>query len=277
MNVRAIKTIAKKDLLEVMQNKSAWISMIVVPTLFVIIMPLVFILVPTNISGSADAFLSDNDLKSFLASMPPSFVNTISGLDEIQSAIVIFIGYLFAPFFLIFPIMFSSIIASESFAGEKERKTLEALLYTPASNTELFLGKSLAAFVPAVIITWVSFLIYTAVVNIASYPLFRRVWFPLPVWYPLIFWVTPALATLAIAVTVLISSKTQTFMGAYQLSASLVIVVLGLLVGQISGILYLDILAEILVGIVFWIISFGLLSICIKGFNRYRLIQGIKQ
>ena len=276
MNLRSIKTIAKKDLLEVKQNKSAWISMIVVPTIFIIIMPLVFILVPSNLSGSADAFPSDSDLIFFLENMPPSFVNAIAGLDEIQTVIVIFIGFFFAPFFLIFPIMFSSIIASESFAGEKERKTMEALLYTPASNSELFLGKSMAAFVPAVIITWISFLIYTAVVNIASYPFFGRLWFPLPVWYPLIFWVTPALATLAIAVTVLISSKTQTFMGAYQLSASLVIVVIGLLAGQISGILYLDILTGILVGVVFWLISIGLLSICIKGFNRYNLIQGIK-
>ena len=276
MNFRSIKTIAKKDLLEVKQNKSVWISMIVVPTIFIIIMPLAFILIPSNLSSSSNALLSDSDLRFFLESMPPSFVDAIAGLDEIQSAIVIFIGFFFAPFFLIFPIMFSSIIASESFAGEKERKTMEALLYTPASNSELFLGKSLAAFVPAVIITWVSFLIYTVVVNIASYPLFGRIWFPLSVWYPLIFWVTPALATLAIAVTVLISAKTQTFMGAYQLSASLVLVVVGLLAGQISGILYLDILTGILVGVVFWIVSIGLLSICIKGFNRYKLIQGIK-
>ena len=36
----------------------------------------------------------------------------------------IFLGYLFAPMFLIMPLMLSSIIAAESFAGERERKTL---------------------------------------------------------------------------------------------------------------------------------------------------------
>ena len=274
MNIKIIKTIAVKDLLEVKQNKSAWITMLVVPLLLVIILPLAFILVPANISSSNGMPFTENEIGLFLDNMPVSFATTFNGLDELQIGIVLLLGYIFAPFFLIFPLMFSSVIASESFAGEKERKTLEALLYTPASDSELFLGKSLAAFIPAVFITWFSFIIYTLVVNIASFQFFERIWFPLSSWYPLIFWVTPAMAVLAIAVTVLISAKTQTFMGAYQTSASLVIIVLGLLAGQISGILYLDILTGMIVGSIFWVISLCLFVICIRGFNRQKLVQG---
>ena len=274
MNHRIIKTIAIKDLLEVKQNKSAWISMIVVPLIIVIILPLAFILIPNNIDNASEIVFTSNDLQFFLKSMPDSFTRTLNGLDNFQTGIVLLLGYIFAPFFLIFPLMFSSVIASESFAGEKERKTLEALLYTPVPDKELFLGKVFAAFIPAVLITWASFFIYCVVINASSFQIFNKLWFPLPSWYPLIFWVAPAMSLLAIAVTVLISAKTQTFMGAYQTSASLVVIVVGLIGGQISGILYLDVITGFLVGLIFWAIAIVLTNICIRKFNRFQLIQG---
>jgi ABC-type transport system involved in multi-copper enzyme maturation permease subunit len=44
-----------------------------------------------------------------------------------------------------FPVSFSLVIALESFVGEKERNTLEALLSTPITDGALYLGKLLAA------------------------------------------------------------------------------------------------------------------------------------
>jgi len=191
-----ITAIIKKDLLEVKGNRAAWMPMLIVPLLFVLLIPLALILIPTQMDISPQTLTSDSDMQGFLNNMPAAMKATLQGLDEIQNMIVMVLGYLFAPFFLIFPLMFSTVIAAESFAGERERKTIEALLYTSASDRELFVGKLLAALIPAVGITWVAFLGYTLVVNAAAYPLFNRLWFPLPGWYPLIFWVTPALALL---------------------------------------------------------------------------------
>ncbi len=123
------------------------------------------------------------------------------------------LGYFFAPFFLIMPLMYATVIAAESFAGERERKTIEALLYTPATDLELFLGKTLAAFIPAVVITVGSFLAYSVVLNAVSWPLMQRIWFPLVNWYPLIFWVAPAIALLGITATVLISRQSADLHG----------------------------------------------------------------
>lgn len=44
-----------------------------------------------------------------------------------------------------FPASFSLVIALETFVGEKERKSLEPLLAAPLTNTQLYLGKMLAA------------------------------------------------------------------------------------------------------------------------------------
>ena len=46
-------------------------------------------------------------------------------------------------FFLIVPIMASSVMAASSFVGEKEKHTLETLLYSPLSLRQLFQSKVL--------------------------------------------------------------------------------------------------------------------------------------
>ena len=51
---------------------------------------------------------------------------------------------------------------------------MEALLYSPTSDTELFLGKVLAAVVPAISISWITYIVYIIVVNAASLKLMRN-------------------------------------------------------------------------------------------------------
>ena len=274
MNWNHITAVAQKDLIEVRQNRSVWAPMVIVPLIFIIILPLALILIPTQMNISPQAIASDSDLKIFLEKMPPAMTASLQGLDDFQSMLVLMLGYMFAPMFLIFPLMFSTVIAAESFAGERERKTIEALLYTPASDRELFFGKMLAALSPAILISWGSFLLYILVLNTAGYPIFHRLWFPLATWYPLIFWITPALAVLGTSVTVLISAKMPTFMGAYQTSASLVVLVIGLLVGQISGVLYLTVGVTLALGVLLWAVAVGLTYIAVRNFNRKKLLVG---
>ncbi len=272
MNTQRILAIAQKDLLEVRQNRYAWLPMIIVPILFVLILPLAMILIPPRLQLSPQELASQSDLEFFLQNMPSSMAQVLTGLDEFQSMVLIMLGYLFAPFFLIFPLMFSTVIAAESFAGERERKTMEALLYTPASDSELFLGKVLAALAPAIGISWGSFILYALVLNIAGYPLFGYIWFPLPSWWPLILWITPALALLGTAATVLISARVHTFMGAYQTSASLVVLVVALLIGQFSGVVYLSVGIGLLIGLVLWLVAAGLTTLAVRSFHRHTLL-----
>lgn len=272
MNPTIVLAIVRKDLLEVRQNKSAWMPMIIVPLVFVVILPLAFILIPTQMSLSPEALGSDEDLQLFLQNMPAAMSAQLAGLNELQQMLLLVLGYLFAPMFLILPLMFAAVIAAESFAGERERKTLEALLYTPASDSELFLGKTLTAFAPAVLVSWVSFAVYTLVLNGAGYAVFGRLWFPLPAWYPLIFWITPSLALMGIALTVLISARTPSFMGAYQMSGALVLLPLALMFGQIGGVLYLSVGVGLALGALLWLAAAALTWVSARGFKRSRLL-----
>lgn len=271
MNWRSIWAIALKDLKEVRQNKAAWGPAIIVPLIFAVLMPVVMIVVPQTIPVE-DVQRELGDIDTMLKNMPPALSAIFNGKSLEQMFIIYMTAFMLAPLFLIMPLMFSTVVGSDSFVGERERKTMEALLYAPTSDMELFLGKVLAAVLPAIGLSWLSYLVYIIVVNAASYPLFGRIWFPLASWWPMMFWLTPALAVLGISATVLISSRVKTFMEAYQMSASLVVLVLALVIGQVSGVLFLGVGTVMLIGLFVWLVDALLIYLSVSRFNRSALI-----
>jgi ABC-2 type transport system permease protein len=274
MNWRSIRAIALKDFKEVRQNKAAWIPALVIPLVFALGMPLLFVGLPQLIPVE-DMAREMGDMQDFIVRMPVNVQQIFAATSLEQGFVIYMTGFLLAPMFLIMPLMFSSIIGADSFVGERERKTMEALLYTPASDGTLFMGKIIASVVPAILLSWLSYALYIVVVNAASWPLFGRIWFPLPAWWPLMFWLTPAISLLGMAATVLISSRVRTFMEAYQLTGSLVVLVLALMVGQISGVLFLGVVSTFLIGTLVWVVDAALIYISVGTFNRTSLIAKI--
>jgi len=273
MNRRILRTIVVKDLKEVRQNRAAWIPAIIIPLVFVILIPLLIILVPSLFGLSMTSLVSDSGPVGMMRAKIPELASRLAGLDELQTWVVLMTGYLFAPFMLVMPLMLSTIVGAESFVGEKERKTIEALIYTPATDGELFVGKMLASVAPAVAVAWLSFLVYGVVVNAAAWPVMGRIWFPPVTWWPLMVWVTPAIATLGMAVTVLISARVNTFMEAYQMSASLVVLVLALVAGQVTGVLYLSVGMALAVGALLWVVDAVLIWLGIGNLRRETLLS----
>lgn len=272
MNWHSIWAIARKDLREVSQNKAAWGPAIALPLIFAIAMPTLFSLVPRFVPvGELQQQLGD--VETLLKNLPPTVQVIFNGLRLEQMFVLYMTAFLLAPLFLIMPLMFSTVVGADSFVGERERKTLEALLYSPATDVELFVGKVLAAVIPAIALSWLTYFVYIIVVNVASYGLFQRIWFPLPTWWPMLFWLTPAFALLGVSATVLISARVKTFMEAYQLSGSLVVLVLALVVGQLTGVLYLGVGTVMLTGTLIWIVDAILIRTGIRGFKRSMLIS----
>ncbi len=274
MNWRSIWAIARKDLMEVRQNKAAWGPAIIVPLIFAVIMPIFFVVLPQVIPVT-DVERELGDIQTLMNSLPPNVKLIFDGLKLEQMFVIYMAAFMFAPMFLIMPLMFSSVVGADSFAGERERKTMEALLYAPTSDLELFLGKVLAAVIPAVGISWITDVVYIIVVNTTSFPLFGKIWFPLAPWWPMMFWLTPALAVLGISATVLISSRVKTFMEAYQMSASLVVLVLALIIGQVSGVLFLGVEMVLVIGTAIWLVNAALIYVAVSQFKRSALIANL--
>jgi ABC-type Na+ efflux pump permease subunit len=271
MNWRSIRAIARKDLMEVFANRSVWAPVILLPLIIVIALPVLLIVLPTRVPQNR-MNIPDDLLPRLMGQLPVGLADVIAPLPPAQQISLLMVSTLFAPMLLTIPIMIASLIGANSFAGEKERKTLEALLYTPASDAELLYGKMLAAVIPAVLLSWVSFALYAVVVNAASWPLVGRVWFPTATWWPLMLWVTPAVAVMGLGLTVLISSKVNTFMEANQLSGLSVVLVVALVISQVSGVLFLGIGLTMLLGAAIWLVDAVIVTVAIKTFSRSSLI-----
>ena len=138
MNRRAMAAIIRKDLKVVAQSKAVLIPMIVLPLVLIIILPLILGLTVRSANPSDPNVAQITDL---LKTLPPGLLDEFQNLSIPDQALLYFLLYFFAPLFLILPLMVASVIAADSFAGERERKTLEALLYTPTSDMELYAAK----------------------------------------------------------------------------------------------------------------------------------------
>ena len=89
-----------------------------------------------------------------------------------------FLGFFMAPIYLLVLLIVSSVIAADTFAGERERKSLESLLYLPATDADLLVFKLVGAWIPAVSVGGIGFLLYGATVNVTGWPVMQRFFFP---------------------------------------------------------------------------------------------------
>jgi ABC-2 type transport system permease protein len=270
MNWRAIRALMRKDLTIVAQSKAVMIPLVVVPVILMIVLPVGAALLFGNETLAAEM---SGDMAMFTENLPDTIREEIAPYEtEAQQMLYLFLVYQFAPLFLVVPLMMANVIAADSFAGEKERKTLEALIYTPATDYELYASKLLTAWVPALVVTLLGSVLYGVVVNVAAYPVMERIFFPTPLWIVLIVWVAPAAAGLGLAAMVLVSSRVSSFQEAYQLGGVVVLPLVLLLLSQITGLLYLSPGLLLIGGLLLWIIDAGLLWYGARTFQRGELI-----
>ncbi len=147
------------------------------------------------------------------------------------------IGERTIPFLLMivgfFPISISLVIALETFVGEKERRSLEPLLSTPLSNTELYIGKTLSAMIPPLIASFGGMLVY--LVTLLSGEL---QWRPASMLIIQIFLLTLVQALVMVTGAVVVSSQTTSTRAA-NLLASFIIIPMTLLINAESVIMFL--------------------------------------
>ena len=272
MNWRAIFAIVRKDLKVVLQNKGVLLPIVIIPLVLFVLLPWMAVFAP-RLVNMAGAPL--DELDNLIGHMPAGFQVSLADLNLNQKVIVFFLVYMLAPIFLIIPLMVASVIAADSFAGERERKTLEALLYSPTTDLELFTAKLLSAWLPAIGVSLIGFLLYSIMVNAAGWSVMGQIFFPNLMWLALVFWVVPAAAGLGIGVMVLVSLRAQGFQDAYQMGSVVVVPVLLLVFGQVSGVMYFNIPVVLLLGLIVWLMNGVLLWLGNRSFQRGRLIARV--
>ena len=225
----------RKDWREIRRNWQVILPIVLLPLMISVFLPIALTAIP-SLAPQQETTLQG--FEELVINLPGNIQEQLAGMTVSQVMVYVMAVYFFAPFFLIIPLMASSVIASDSFAGEKERKTIEALLATPISDGELFFGKMLVSFVPSMIVTVVSFVVYTIVFDVMSYDLFNGVLLlPTVDWVLMIFGLAPTIALATIGLTVMISGKVKGFREAQQISVVLLIPLLALVFGQATGVI----------------------------------------
>lgn len=271
MTTHKAMLVFRKDWREISRNWQVLLPIVVIPFMFSILLPVLVVIIPSQ-AATPESSLSG--LEAMMRNLPSNVKDELAGMTDQQILVYIMSLYFLAPFFLIIPLIASSVIASDSFAGEKERKTIEALLAMPMTDSDLFLGKVLVSFVPSMMVTLISFLIYSAVVDALSFALFNgRLLLPNMVWVLLIFGLAPTVALASIGLTVMISARVRGFREAQQISAVLLIPVLMLIFGQMAGaIVFGPIVVGALVAL-FAVIDLLVFRIGVKLFGREEIMS----
>ena len=269
MNHRAIFAIVRKDLKVASQNKGVLVPILVLTVVFFVLLPWLTRLVPVFENAVGDML---RGIEKQLTRMPAGMQQEFTGLGLTQIMIVYVLKYMLAPMFMLVPLLVALTIAADSFAGEKERKTLEALLYTPTTNRELFVAKLLSGWLAAVAVAWVGFVLYSVMANVAAWPQMQRIFFPNAMWVLLILWVVPAIAGLGVGAMVLASARAQGFQDANQLGGIVMLPIVALFYVQVAGAMYFNIVVVFLMGLVVWLLTGLLIWLGGRVFQRNRIL-----
>ena len=229
MNVRQLAVI-KKDIRSVTLNKQVFAVLLIVPLALTIVLPSIFVLVTAFAPDAA------SDFQKFLDMLPADNV----ARSQQQRIFGLILNNIMPVFFLMIPIMASSVMAASSFVGEKEKHTLETLLYSPLSLKQMFQAKILAGFSVGMMVSYISFAAMMLVLELEVFLLTGKAILPSSSWLAIMLLIAPAISIIAIAVTVRSSAKAQTIEEAQQRAVFLVFPILALLIGQFTGILLIS-------------------------------------
>jgi ABC-type Na+ efflux pump permease subunit len=193
--------VTKKDLSVFKKNKYVLYSLIAMPIFMGVVLPVIFIFA----------------LNTEITSATLTHEQVMAAVNQIIS--------LSTMYFVLIPAILPSIIASYSFVGEKIEKSLEPLLATPTTDGELLLGKSLAAFIPCMVVTYIGAAISAIITDVWSIttPQIGVFLIPNPYWLLVIGAIAPLACIMSVEANIIVSSKVNDIRAAQQLGGLVVL------------------------------------------------------
>ena len=256
-------TLIKKDIRSITSNKQIFAVLLIVPLVLTVVLPSIFVLVLTQKPDAA------SDFQKLLDMLPV----TEGACSQQQRILGLILNNIMPPFFLIVPIMASSVMAASSFVVEKEKHTLETLLYSPLSLRQLFQSKILAGLSVGIMISYISFVAMLLVVEMEVFFLTGNLITPGISWLIIMLLIAPSFSLVAIAVTVRSSAKAKTIEEAQQRAVFLIFPILALVIGQFTGILLLNSWILLGLGVVLVVLDMLLMRGAAGNFTYEKLLK----
>jgi ABC-2 type transport system permease protein len=222
-----VRTIIDKEWAEVFKNRAVLLTVVILPLVFTLLPLGVLTAIPST--GGGDS-----------ADVPAQFTQACGTNVTPGECMQIFLMNEFLLMYMIMPLAIPVAIAAYSIVGEKTTHSLEPLLATPTTTFELLAGKSLAAAIPAIVATWGCFLLFIAASALLGISPAVRANMSSPTWLAAIFGMGPLMAIAAVNLAVIVSSRVSDPRVAEQISAILIVPLMGVLFAQIAGVIVVN-------------------------------------
>jgi ABC-2 type transport system permease protein len=250
-----------KDSLDLRKNKGLLWTMAVLPA--------VLVLVPAGIVYGYAHDPGDPSLRTMALFYDPHVRSNVSAARFlIDKTLTDWFGL-----YLIMPVFVPIFISSQSVAGEKERRTLEPLLASPVTAAEILAGKSLASLVPAVALSVLAFILLCVLVDAVAWPFAHELLLPNRMWLFGVLVIAPLFAFFGNGVAVLVSARVAEAKMAQQLSGLVTLPLIGLVGGQLAGLLKAGTVYYAVEGGVVLLLDVLLIFATVRLFDRERLIS----
>lgn len=257
------QAIVKKDFGEIWNTKMARNTLIVMPVLLVIFLPVMYLtmiyFIPTNQMNGIDKMMQILPLEA-------------KGFSVQQSMYYLMTNLLCPMFFLMIPLMGSSVSAACSFVGEKERSTIETLLLTPLSVKQIFKAKVWGCVILSGVSTVISFVAFSIVISIGDIIL-KMPFFLNWNWLVLVLLLAPGVTVFGVIFMVIVSGRSKSYMESFQTSGYIVLPFVLLFVGQFTGLFQLNALALFFISIGVFVLDFVLLVLGSRSFTPEKLLK----
>ncbi len=236
--------IASKDLSIFRKKKSIFYSVILFSLFVSIGLPMmIYVLVGRSGSISPDA---------------------LSGLLIVLNAL--------AFFFIIGAASLPTAIASYTIIGEKQEQSLEPLLATPTTDSEILLGKSVAALLPPLVAIWIGLVIFMGLIDAILFDRLGYLYYPNAVMAVIMLLLVPLAAVTAVEVSVIISARVNDVRTAQQLGSLIVIPFALIYVLAEVNAFPLTVPYLLLIAVIILVADIGLFSFAVSTFRREEIL-----
>jgi ABC-2 type transport system permease protein len=220
-----VRTIIDKEWEEIVKNRMVFWSLVLLPVILTVIFLGVLLFMHLELQRTGRISSNSN-------SPVPAYLLMYDPNDAVQ----IMVLNQFLVYFLMTPLALPIYIAAYSIIGEKQTRSLEPLLATPVRTWELLLGKAVAAVIPPVVATWISYSAFTLGARfLVSDVVFGFILSPM--WVLAIAFLSPLFALLSVLVGVIASSRMNDPRAAQQWSALFIIPVIAIGMGMMFGVI----------------------------------------
>lgn len=235
-----IRALVRKELLDLSRNIGALLPLGAV-MIVALVLPFAIAIGVPAVTGQS---LGDDADLVQLASR----ANAGTDLDP-EGRVQLFLFQQFLTLFLLMPVTGGMSLAAHSVVGEKQARTLEPLLATPISTSEILLAKIVGVLVPTLTISMIGVGLFGGGLAMLAAPgVFTAMLNARTALLLLL--VAPSLALLSLQAALLISSRANDPRTAQQFSVLIVLPLTGVVAAQFSGVLWLDTMTILWAGLV---------------------------